>query len=260
MKRLLSIMLMNAWGGLRQKASLLTMSLVGTSVIALLVASTVTADASPHTNIPVVTTVANAVHAGITGPISSIFSDDSAPPQPAPSKKPKTLPSATNGPQQPTNTASNSSNPSTSGTGSANSAGSTGQSSSQSATVTIAASSLQCTPNAASSPNSYTLSVASAQVNFQTPPTAGGTITYAWDTLANGQVTLGTTTSQQQFTAGQSTVTLNSPGQSQSIYTTMSGSNSFSFRLHVTGPFEETSSWINVPSTPDGSCPPSNNN
>jgi hypothetical protein len=249
---------MNAWGGLRQKASLLTMSMVGISVVALLVASTVTADASPHTNIPVVTTVANAVHAGITGPISSIFSDSTPPP--APSKKPKTPPSATSGSQQPTNTTSSSSNPSTSGSGTANSAGSTGQPSSQTATVTVAASSLQCTPNAASSPNSYTLSVASAQVNFQTPPTAGGIITYAWDTLANGQVTLGTTASQQQFTAGQSTVTLSPPGQSQSIYTTMSGSTSFSFRLHVTGPFDATSSWISVQSTPDGSCPPSNNN
>lgn len=233
--------------------------------MALLVASTVTADASPHTNIPLVTTVANAVHAGITGPISSIFSDgdDSTPPRPAPSKnskKPKTLPGATNGSQQPTNTASNSSNPSTSGASTANSTSSAGQSSSQTAIVTIAASSLQCIPNAASSPNSYTLSVASAQVNFQTPPAAGGTITYAWDTLANGQVTLGTTTSQQQFTAGQSVVTLNPTGQSQSIYTTTSGSNSFGFRLHVTGPFDVTSSWINVQSTPDGSCPPSNNN
>lgn len=250
---------MNAWGGLRQKASLPTMSLVGISVIALLVASTVTADASPHTNIPVVTSVANAVHAGITGPISSMLGD-STPPKPTPSKKPKVPSDTTNGSQQPANTTANSNSTGTTGSGTANAAGTTGQSNNQSATVTIAASSLECTPNAASSPNSYTLSVANAQLNFQTPPTSGGTITYTWDTLSNGQVTPGTTTSQQQFNAGQSTVTLNPPGQSQSIYTTTSGSNSFSFRLHVTGPFDVTSSPIPVPSTPDGSCPPSNNN
>jgi len=251
---------MNAWGGLRQKASLPTMSLVGISVMALLVASTVTADASPHTNIPVVTTVANAVHAGITGPISSILSN-STPPKPVPSKKPKTSPSVANGTQQLANTTSNPSSTGTTGSSSANSTGATGQPNNQQATVTIAAASLECTPNAGSSPNSYTLNVANAQVNFQTPPTAGGTITYAWDVLSgDGQVTLGTTTSQQQFSAGQSSVTLSPPGQSQSIYTTTSGSNSFSFRLHVTGPFDVMSSWISVPSTPNGSCPPSNNN
>lgn len=259
MKRLLSIMLMNAWGGLRQKASLPTMSLVGISVVALLVASTVTADASPHTDIPVVTTVANAVHAGITGPISSMLGG-STPPKPTPPKKPKTLSGSTNGSQQPANTTANSNSASANGSGTTNAAGTTGQSNNQPATVTIAASSLTCTPNATSSPNSYTLSVANAQLNFQTPPTVGGTITYTWDTLANGQVTPGTTTSQLQYNAGQSTVNLNPPGQSQSIYTTTSGPNSFSFRLHVTGPFDVTSSPISVPSTPDGSCPPSNNN
>jgi hypothetical protein len=251
---------MNAWGGLRQKASLPTMSLVGISVMALLVASTVTADASPHTDIPVVTSVANAVHASITGPISS-FLGDSMPPKPVPSKKPKTVLGTDSSSQQPTSNSQNASNSSPTGNSSTtNTSGASGQSSNQPATVSIAPSSLQCTPNASSSPSSYTLSVSSAQVNFQTPPTAGGTITYAWDTLSNGQVTPGSTSSQQQFSAGQQNVTLNPPSGSQSIYTTISGATSFSFRLHVTGPFDVTSSWTSVTATADGSCPPSNNN
>jgi hypothetical protein len=253
---------MNAWGGLRQKASLPTMSLVGISVVALLVASTVTADASPHTNIPVVTTVANAVHASITGPISSFLGDTPSPKPPAPSKQPKVAPGASSGAQQSSNiTSSSSSNSNTTGSNAANATGSTAQSNSQSVTVAIAPSALQCTPNSASSPSNYTLSVLSAQVNFQTPPTAGGTITYAWDVQSsNGQVTTGATASQQQFSAGQTSVTLSPPTGSQSIYTTTSGTSSLSFRLHITGPFEATSTWISVPSTPDGSCPPSNNN
>lgn len=227
--------------------------------MALLVVSTVTADASPHTNIPVVTTVANAVHASITGPISSILGD-TPPPKPTPVKQPKITPGVTN-PQQSSNIPANTSNANSAGSSSSNATNPANQSSSQPLTVTIASSALQCTPSAATSPSSYTLSVANAQLNFQTPPSAGGTIIYAWDVLSSdGKVTVGTTTSQQQFSAGQTSVTLSPPGGSQSIYTTTSGTNSFSFRLHVTGPFDVTSSWINVLSTPDGSCPPSNNN
>lgn len=255
MKRLLSIMLMNAWGGLRQKASLPTMSLVGISVIALLVASTVTADASPHTNIPVVSTVASAVHT-VTDPISSILSN-TVPPKTVPLKSPKKQSDANSATQQPSISASNANNTPTPSNSPSNTTNSTNQPSSQPATVAIAASALQCSPNSAT--NSYTVNVTSAQLSFQTPPTAGGTITYAWDMLSsNGQVTLGTTSGQQQFTAGQASVTL-SPSQTQYLYTTNSSTSSFSFRLHITGPFDVTSSWVSVPMSADGSCPPSNN-
>lgn len=260
MKRLLSILLMNAWGGLRQKASLPTMSLVGISVMALLVASTVTADASPHTNIPVVTTVANAVHAGITGPISSIL-NDSTPPKPEPPKRPKVQLGATSSSQSSTSTATNSNNTATSSnaTSGSTNASRQGQSNSPAATVSIATSALSCTPNTGT--NSYSINVASAQLNFQTPPTAGGTITYVWDIVSsNGSVTPEATSDQQQFVTGQTSITLTPPSQTQYLYTVSSNSSSFSFRLHITGPFDISSSPISVPMSADGSCPPSNNN
>ncbi len=258
MKRLLSIMLMNAWGGLRQKASLPTVSLVGISMVALLVASTVTADASPHTNIPVVSKVANAVRTSITDPISSIFSDET-PPKPVPPKKPKTpLGASSNTQQQPSSTVSNTNSVPTSGVSSPNAMSSTSQPSTQPATVVIAASALQCSPN--TSPSSYTINVTSAQLSFQTPPTASGVITYTWDTLSsNGQTTSGTTTYQQQFTAGQASVTLSSSQAHQYLYTTSSSSSSYSFRLHITSPSDVTSSWVSVPLSTNGSCPSSNN-
>lgn len=261
MKRLLSIMLMNAWGGLLKKASLSTISLVGISVIGLLVVSTVTADASPHANIPVVRTVANVVSTSITDPISSFLSDPTPPSKPVTSKKHKAHIGGitTSGVQQPTPATSNAGSVPTSGASSSSSTSNSASqtTNSQPATVAIAASALKCIPN--TSANSYTVNVTNAQLNFQTPPTAGGTITYEWDILSdNGQVTVGTTIGQQQFTTGQTDVSL-VPNQSSYLYTTNSNASSYSFRLHITGPINVTSSWISVPMTADGSCPSSYN-
>lgn len=254
MKRLLSIMLMNAWGGLRQKASLPTMSMVAVGLAVLLGAGTVSASASPDTSLPVVGTVAHIVKSAITTPITSILSSPA--PKPA-SPKPKTPASDPNKQQAGTNTASNSSNTATS-SNTANTSATNAQTGTQTAAATLTLGSLQC--NAGQS--SYTIDVPNALLSFQSPTTANGTLSWSWDTRADsgtsaGQITTGTVSSQP-ISSGTSNVTLSaSSPQSQWLYTaTSNNTNDYSFRLHITGPVDVTSDWVSVPQSPTGTCPP----
>lgn len=255
MKRLLSILLMNAWGGLRQKASLPTMSMVAVGLAVLLGAGTVSASASPDTSIPVVGTVAHIVKSAITTPITSILS--SPPPKPTPAPKPKAPTGDTNKQQAGANS-SNTGNGTTSGSNTTSTGTANDQTGTQTASTTLTLGSLQCTPGQ----TSYTIDVSNALLSFQAPTTANGTIQWEWDTRSDsgasaGQVTAGTVSSQP-LNAGTSNVTLPANNsQSQWLYTTTSNStNDYSVRLHVTSPVDVTSEWVSVPQSPTGACPP----
>ena len=254
MKRLVSIMLMNAWGGLRQKASLSTASLLGIGIVLLLGASTVTVSASPDASLPpVVGTVAHIVKSAISTPLTTILNT-------APSQKPAIKPKApaADAVKQPDGTSSPSASAATPPSNStpSNNATST-QATAQAAAATLTLAALQC--NAGQS--TYTLTVPSAVVSFQTPTTADGTLSWAWDVRVDsgsnaGQVTAGTATSSP-ISQGTSSVTLSSSNQpSQWPYTTTSNNTyDYSVRLHITGPVDVTSAWVSVPQSPTGACP-----
>lgn len=256
MKRLLSILLMNAWGGLRQKASLPTMSMVAVGLAVLLGAGTVSASASPNSSLPVVGTVAHIVKSAITTPLTSILSGP--PPKPTTSTKPKTPANDASKQQAGTNDAtSNGNSPSTSANSTSTST-TNAQTGAQTAAATLALGSLQCNTGQAS----YTIEVPSAVLSFQSPASANGTLSWGWDTRSDsgpsaGQITTGTASSQS-ISAGTSNVTLNaSSSQSQWLYTaTSNNTNDYSFRLHITGPVDVTSDWVSVPQSPTGTCPP----
>ena len=255
MKRLLSILLMNAWGGLRHKASLPTLSMLGVSIMVLLVASTVTAGAAPHTSIPVVSQVASIVRSGISNtPLSTMLSGPSIH-KPRRPVNLKAHPSISNSsPQSGTNTANSGA---TGSSNASNAMNSNGQPVAQTAAATLTLAQLTCAPNQPSS-NAYGISAASAQLNFQTVPTVAGTITYSWEVRMDSGSSVGTVTSgispmTQSYAAGQSSVSLGNQTIPQSITST---TNNYSFRLHVTGPVDAYSVWYSVsPQTTDGSCP-----
>jgi hypothetical protein len=253
---------MNAWGGLRQKASLPTMSMVAIGLAVLLGAGTVSASASPDTSLPVVGTVAHIVKSALSTPLGSILS--SPPPQkPATPPKPNTSASDPNKQQAGSNTTTSGSNTSASGSNTANTSSNSNantQNGAQSPAATLKLASLQC--NAGQS--SYTIDVSNALLSFQTPTTVNGTLSWEWDTRVDsgasaGQVTAGTISSQP-INANTSSVTLTGSStsqQSQWLYTaTSNNTNDYSFRLHVTGPVDVTSDWVNVPQSPTGTCPP----
>lgn len=256
MKRLVSILLMNAWGGLRHKASIPTVSMVGFSVMVLLVASTVTAGASPDSSIPGVGTVAHIVHS-VTSPITSMLS--SPPPQkPSLPTKPKVL-AADN--KQPDSSSTGTSTSASSSNNNSNNPSSSAQGGTQAAVTTLTLASLQCIAGQ----TSYTLEVPSAQLSLQTPTSAAGTVTWQWETRSDsgsnssnvGQVTASSPYSKAS-TAGQSNVQLSASDEQQAqwLYTaTSSGTNDYSFRLHVTSPVDVTSNWVSVPQSANGSCP-----
>lgn len=252
MKRLVSILLMNAWGGLRHKASLPTVSMVGFGVAVLLVASTFTAGASADNSLPVVGTVAHIVQS-VTSPITSMLS--SPPPQKPTPTKPKVQTADSN--KQQTSGPSPNTSATTTPAGSTTNTTTTGaQSTAQAATATLTLATLQCVSNQ----TTYTLEVPSAQLNMQTPTSAAGNVTWQWETRADsgsltGQVTSGATSSQP-INANASTATLNAQQQAQWLYTaTSNNTNDYSFRLHVTGPVDVTSNWVSVPQSANGTCP-----
>lgn len=256
MKRLLNILLMNAWGGLRQKASLPTMSMIAVGLAVLLGAGTVSASASPDTSLPVVGTVAHIVKSAITTPITSILS--SPPPKPATAPKPKPSTGDANKQQVGANASSTGSNTTSGSNNTANTSTANDQTGTQTAAATLTLGSLQC--NAGQS--SYTIEVPNALLSFQAPTTANGTLSWEWDTRTDsgasaGQVTAGTVSSQQ-INAGTSNVTLTANNsQSQWLYTaTSNNTNDYSVRLHITGPVDVTSEWVSVPQSPTGTCPP----
>jgi hypothetical protein len=250
-KRLVSILLMNAWGGLRHKASLPTVSMVGFGVMMLLVASTVTAGASPDSSIPGVGTVAHIVHS-VTSPITSMLS--SPPPQKPPlPTKPKVQAADNNQPAS--GSSSTSASPSNN---SSNNPSSSAQGGTQATVATLTLASLQCIAGQ----TSYMLEVPSAQLSLQTPTSAAGTVTWQWETRPDtgsnaGQITAGSPYNKAS-TAGQSNVQLSASDEQQAqwLYTaTSSGTNDYSFRLHVTSPVDVTSNWVSVPQSANGSCP-----
>lgn len=254
MKRLVSILLMNAWGGLRHKASIPTVSMVGFGVMVLLVASTVTAGASPDSSIPGVGTVAHIVHS-VTSPITSMLSSSPPPQGPSLPTKPK-VQAADN--KQPDSGSTNTSTSVSSSNNSSNNPSSSAQGGTQATVATLTLASLQCIAGQ----TSYTLEVPSAQLSLQTPTSAAGTVTWQWDTRSDsgssvGQVTAGSPYSKAS-TAGQSNVQLSASDEQQAqwLYTaTSSGTNDYSFRLHVTSPVDVTTNWVSVPQSANGSCP-----
>jgi hypothetical protein len=237
------------------------MSMVGASVMVLLLASTVTAGASPHT---FVNNVAVAVRRLADTPFSTILGG-TTPKKSTLQSTPKTQ-SHTDGTQQSSAGNSPSTGATSSSTSSTNSPTGTSQSGTQNVAPSVMLALLQCTPDQTdqSGQQIYAESIGSASLSLPTPLTSAGTITGYWETQYDssgsnaGQPASQPSSSalaEQPIAAGVSSVTIPAAGQAQPLYSTDSNTTySYKFRLHITSPVDVTSSWVDVPVT-TGSCP-----
>jgi hypothetical protein len=251
-KRLFSILLMNAWGGLRHMPGLSTAVMVLVCAMALVVAGNVTAGASPDSTLSSKQNTLHSAnhHSSASSQMFAFFGADSPDlhtkkKAPESTDQDKSKP-ATSQPQD-SNTAptNNSSSPKSEGT-------------QPTASLSFAMAQPVCEQG------QMMYGVESAQLSFQTPTAANGTATWVWETqqLDSTTNTYGTTSSaggssgSQPITAGVSKVTLTASDSSQPWFSTYANSNySYRFRLHVTGPIDVTSAWVNVPAA--SSCTPS---
>lgn len=251
MKRLFSILLMNAWNSLSRKASLPTVGMVGVSVMALLVASTVTAGASPDTALSGAVKVAAAVPKALVQLSLPILGDGGTPHHSTKPASPK--------PAKDSEPPSGGNNATTApGNSNSNSTSSNGQGGSQSV-----AAALTVSPTTTCQQGATTYTVNTAELDLQTPATAAGAVTWYWETrqdnATSGQQITDSATASQAFNAGATKITLSNTSSSdtgpQPLYTiTSDPTTARTFRLHVTGPVDVTSNWFSVPVSA-ASCP-----
>ena len=255
MKRLFSILLMNAWSGIRHMPGLSTAVMVLVSVMALIVASNVTAGASPDSALSSQLHSTSVAAHSVSSKVLAFFGDDnsSAPHAPKKVQKPtdqdKTKQIASK--QGATATSDGSSNN--------NSPNQSGTSGAQSAPATLALAMAQQTCDQGQT--TYTYSIASATLSFQSPTAADGTVAWQWETqTSNGTNTPNTPTvvssGSQPALAGTSQVKLTAADSSQPFFSKTADMNyTYRVRLHITGPVDIASSWVTVsaPST----CTPS---
>ena len=241
MKRLLSILLMNAWNGLRKKASLPTATMVTGSVMALIVVGSVTAGASPDLLIPKQKTPSTSVQHPILSRTLALFGEhvDTAP-KPKPKPTPHTAATPVKQPAKPINTTPVQSNPSSTSTTNMQQ-----QPPQPAATVSLASVQSVC------SQGQTTYSVSSAELDFTTPVVANGSVTWYWETDMEGSTAtspIADTQYTQQFTAGTTKVIFANSDVSQPLLSAPASKNfSYKFRLHVIAPVETTSPWFKVP-------------
>ncbi len=222
MKRLFSILFMNAWKGLRRTISLVAVGAVALGVAILVVASHVDAGPLVHSSEGAKQTLASITHnAATSSPLSMLNGNSPTTPKSVQPKQGRNKPVIMPAPMP------------TGQTPAPQLAFSPGQ-------ITA------CTQ--ASGQPLYTLK--SAQITFRSAVTTAGAISWYWEVQAANN---GTTTDTQQsatvtnIATGDTTITIPSDNSQMLLNFSGDGVSTYQFRLHVTGAVSLESGWLSVP-------------
>jgi hypothetical protein len=249
MIRFFSILLLNAWRGMRRANATPALVLTLIGVCVLFIGSNAAANASSHDTTHTAGRNSTSNRQPQTFAFGAIAATNSGLPMIAKGKN--------NAPAQPKadNKVASTTDPTHSSQTTANSSKTTDQSSQGTSTATATVS-LQPNPLSTScKQGTTTYTVQSAQLTLSTPTTAKGTVTWFWEMrLDSGSNTSGASpissnTSSQSVPADVTSVVLPASAQSQPLLTTSSNANyAYSFRLHVIFDSNDTTSaWMSVP-------------
>jgi hypothetical protein len=245
-KRLLSILLMNAWGGLRNAVNLPTAAMVLCSALTLVVASNMPASASPDAPVSVAQTTGHVFRQVTHSRTLALLGSKS-------SRASKRSHNFRHDGQRQIASDQSANNTTSSGEISGSTTGN--------ATQTVSAVLNMAAVQQACEQGQMADSVQSAELDFQTPTTTSETVTWYWETrVDSGPDASGTpetvgSQSSQTVTAGTSKVTLTANDPSQPLFSTTENPDyTYSFRLHVVvGSSDITSAWTSVPQA-TGAC------